>query len=837
MNTKASLEKEKSIREKEHEKIAYDAALEGIVLLKNEGILPVAPGKVALFGAGAKRTVKGGSGSGEVNERHSISIMEGLINKGFEVMTMDWIEDYEKDYEEARTRHQNRLKEHFKRRNLQQMMDQPFRYPYGRRIQKRDIDNKDTDLCIYVISRQSGEGSDRWLRANDFHLSEMERENLSMCARFYQKILVVLNMGGSFDVRFVEEIPEIKGLVFFAQQGCQGGNAFGELITGAKNFSGKLTDTWYRSYEQVPFYDDFSYMRGNPMNAFYEEGIYVGYRYCDAYKIAPQYPFGYGMSYTSFQWDLLEAKLDKTKVLLRCRVKNRGNEYSGKEIIQFYISCPQLHIKKEFQKLVAFYKTTELAPGEEEVFEIEICIKSFASYHEKDASFLLDEGDYILRIGNSSRNTQPCLLLNLDSQAFTSIHQNVCKTRSEVREIAPADIEYFDDLNLLPRIQLYREEIDIETFDYDKQKVPAGEMVTKLMEDLSDYDLVQLVVGSGMKKALMNQNYFNVPGAAGSTTSKLAYKGVSNAVFADGPAGLRLAQRSTLQPRGKIKMVDAPMDFFQYLPKFVKKRIFGDPKKHPVVYQFATAFPIATSLAQSWNIKLVEKVGEALGREMQEFGVDFWLGPGMNIHRNPLGGRNYEYYSEDPYLTGKIAAAAIRGCQKFRGNKASIKHFCVNNQEENRQRVSSNINERALREIYLRGFEIAVKEGQPKGVMTSYNRINGTYTANSYDLCTKILRNEWGFEGVVMTDWYATGKNLADAAMCIKAGNDLIMPGKKQDKKRIYQSIRKKELAREDLNRCAQNILVEILEKGNNSIAKKMEETDQPSVYKAAPQK
>jgi len=813
MNTKASFEKEKSTREEEHERIAYHAALEGIVLLKNEDILPVKPGKIALFGAGAKRTIKGGSGSGEVNERSSTSIMEGLIDKGFEITTKDWIADYEKDYEDARIQYQHRLKEHLKRRKFQQLMEQPFRYPHGRRIQKRDIENKGSDLCIYVIARQSGEGSDRWLKADDFHFSETERENLIMCARFYENIVVVINIGGTFDLQFIEGIPAIKGLIYFAQQGCQGGRAFADLISGEKNFSGKLTDTWYKRYEDVPFYDDYSYMRGNPMNAFYEEGIYVGYRYCDSYNIEPEYPFGYGMSYTCFQLELLGAKVEKMQLRLRCRVKNRGGKFSGKEIIQFYISCPQVHINKEYQKLVAFHKTKELTPGEEEIFELTVDIQNFASYHEAEALYMLDEGDYILRMGNSSRNTNPCAVFNLDRQAFTSVHQNICKTRSEVREIKPAEIEYQDDLEGLPRFQLNNRDINIETFNYEKHQMSPGDKVKKLMQDLSDDDLVQLVVGSGMKKALLNQNHFNVPGAAGYTTSKLVSKGVPNAVLADGPAGLRLSKRSSIQPRGKIKMVDAPMDFFEYLPKIIKDRIFGDPAKHSVVYQFATAFPIATALAQSWNINLVEEVGLAIGKEMKEYGVDFWLGPGMNIHRNPLGGRNYEYYSEDPFLTGKIAAAAIRGCQRIPGNKATIKHFCANNQEGNRQRVSSNINERALREIYLRGFEIAVKESHPKAVMTSYNRINGTYTANSYDLCTKALRNEWGFEGVVMTDWYATGRELADPVLCIKAGNDLIMPGKKSDKRRISHGLKKKELEGQDLKSSAQNILREILDK------------------------
>ena len=812
MNTKASFKEEKSSREEEHEKIAYYAALEGVVLLKNEDILPVNPGKVALFGAGAKRTIKGGSGSGEVNERHSISIMEGLINKGFEIATRDWIEDYEKDYEKARIHYKHRLKEHLKRRKIQQLLEQPFRYPQGRGIQKQELEMSETEFCIYVISRQSGEGSDRWLKAGDFHLTERERENLIMCARYYEKILVVINVGGPFDLRFTDDIPEIKGLIYFAQQGCQGGRAFADLITGDKSFSGKLTDTWFKKYEDVPFYNEYSYMRGNPMNAFYEEGIYVGYRYCDSYNINPQYPFGFGMGYTDFQWEFLNAEVEKVKLCLRGKVKNRGKHFSGKEVIQFYISCPQNHISKEYQKLIAFHKTKELKPEEEEIFELTVDVRSFASYHENEAAYILDAGDYIVRMGNSSRNTQPCTVVNLDQKVYTSIHQNICKTRSAVREIKPAKITYQDELIDLPVLHLNHREIKTEAFNYENVKLSPGSIIENTMEALSDDEMIQLVIGSGMKKTVLNQNHFNVPGAAGYTTSKLVNKGIPNAVLADGPAGLRLAKRSTLQARGKIKMVDPPMDFFEYLPSFVKKRILGDPKKHTIIYQFTTAFPIATALAQSWNTQLVEQVGEAIGKEMCEYGVDFWLGPGMNIHRNPLGGRNFEYYSEDPYVTGKIAAAIIKGCQKTPRNKATVKHFCVNNQEGNRQKVSSNINERALREIYLRGFEIAIKESRPKAVMTSYNRINGLYTANSHDLCTKILRNEWGFEGVVMTDWYATGKDLADPVLCIKAGNDLIMPGKKSDKKRISRGLKKKEIEREDLVRSVQNILMKILE-------------------------
>ena len=818
MNTKARFEEAKSLREKKHEELSYQAALEGIVLLKNNNILPIKPGKVALFGAGANRTIKGGSGSGEVNDRHSISIMEGLKDKGFDITSTNWIEDYEEIYEDAREAYKNRIQEHFKRRKFQEMLEQPFRYPYGRRIEKRDLEEKEGRLCIYVISRQSGEGSDRRIRKNDFGISKEEQENILICARFYPDILIVLNVGGTFDLRFAEEIPEIKGIVHFTQQGSQGGRALADLITAEKNFSAKLSDTWYQRYEDVPFHNEYSYMRGNPMNAFYEEGIYVGYRYCDSFNINPLYPFGFGMSYTEFRWEIRDVKVYKTKLHLCCSVENKGGIYAGKEILQFYVSCPHVHMKKEYQRLVAFYKTQELTPGEGENFELTIDIKDFASYHEKEGAFVLEEGDYILRVGNSSRNTHIGAVLSLKKRIFTSIHQNVCKTRSKVREIKPADINFKEELKKLketpeiPRLHLNPEDICIDTFDYETKEVSIEEKKRTVFNKLTVQELVDLVVGAGMKVTLLNENLFNVPGAAGYTTSKLKSKGIPNGVFADGPAGLRLSKRVTIQSRNKVKMVDAPMEFLEYLPSFIKNRIFGNPKEHPVAYQFTTSFPVATALAQSWNENLVEKVGEAVGIEMQEYNVDFWLGPAMNIHRNPLCGRNFEYYSEDPYLTGKMAAAAIRGCQEFSGGKAIIKHFSVNNQEGNRHRVSSNINERALREIYLRGFEIAIKEGRPKGVMTSYNRINGIYTANSYDLCTKILRNEWGFEGMVITDWYATGKDFADPAQCIKAGNNLIMPGKRSDKKRILRSLKKKDLDLKDLQRSAQKVLREILD-------------------------
>ena len=244
-----------------------------------------------------------------------------------------------------------------------------------------------------------------------------------------------------------------------------------------------------------------------------------------------------------------------------------------------------------------------------------------------------------------------------------------------------------------------------------------------------------------------------------------------------------------------------------YIPDFMKKFALGNPEKRPCVYQFATSFPVGLALAQTWNTALVERVGEAVGKEMERYGVTYWLAPGMNIHRNPLCGRNFEYYSEDPLLTGKIAAAMSRGVQSRRGCYVTIKHFCCNNQEDNRNHTNANVNERALREIYLRGFRIAVQEGHAKAVMTSYNKVNGIYTNNSYDLLTKVLRNEWGFDGLVMTDWFATGKGVGSHSGAIEAGNDLIMPGGKSAAGELKKRLRAGELDTKALKRCAANVI------------------------------
>lgn len=279
----------------------------------------------------------------------------------------------------------------------------------------------------------------------------------------------------------------------------------------------------------------------------------------------------------------------------------------------------------------------------------------------------------------------------------------------------------------------------------------------------------------------------------------------------DGPAGLRIQKRSAVDKKGKVKPIDLALSIFEAFPEFVKNIMTGNPEKDTVIYQYTTAFPVANALAQTWNKELMYDIGHAIFREMKEYGCTFWLAPALNIHRNPLCGRNFEYFSEDPYLSGVMAACITKGVHQEDGFYVTAKHYACNNQEENRNKVSSNLSERALREIYLRGFGICVRQGGAKGVMTSYNKINGQYAVNSYDLCTKVLRNEWGFDGVVMTDWFSTNKKLGSNALAMKAGNDLIMPGGGYFKKEILHGIKSGIISEDDVRRCCGNVVKAIM--------------------------
>ena len=794
-------------RQRANRELARAAAREGIVLLKNDGALPVKPGRIALYGAGASRTVKGGTGSGEVNERHTVTILEGLELAGYEIATYDWIRDFER---ECRNAEQEWLEtRRAQGAGIMNSMLQPFTPPAGRMISDADIALSSCETAIYIVARQAGEGADRKLRNNDFDLSTEETESIRKMAASYKNSVLVINSGSYLDIGTLDD--EVSAVIWFCQQGMEGGAAFADILSGRASPCGKLTDTWARSYADVPNGMQYSYLNGDTSREFYREGIYVGYRYYDSFEAPCRYPFGFGLSYTSFALSEPAVSLDDCGITLKVTVKNTGT-MQGKEVVQVYVSPPQGELVKEYQRLAGFAKSAALSPGEEQLIEIAFPLDYMASYCERRAAYILEKGEYIVRVGTSSADTRPAAVIELDETAVLQKLRHICPVKIDFDEISPAIRKNTAPLEGAARLMLRASELKCVSADYFEPPVCQSEQVREILSRLTTGDMIDLCVGTGIG-GMFNTNHNYTPGAVGRTKDRLVGKGITNLNLADGPAGLRLLRESALDVRGRLRFRNGAYinDVMNMLPERVRRHFDAAPEDE-ALYQLATAFPVGTALAQTWNSALCEAVGAAVAREMDEYGVSYWLAPAMNIHRNPLCGRNFEYLSEDPVLTGKLAAAITRGVQSIDGCYATVKHFACNNLEDNRNRNDSIIHERALREIYLKGFEICVRDARPRALMTSYNMINGVYTPNSHDLCTAVLRNEWGFDGVVMTDWYSTLPGLADAGSAIGAGNDMIMPGSPLDKLAIWRGLKKFRLTDGDLKRSAARIIKSVLD-------------------------
>ena len=696
-------------RETANQLLAREAAAEGIVLLKNEGhALPLNPGRLALFGAGASHTVKGGTGSGEVNERHAVTILEGLQGAGFEITSMPWIDDYCREREQP----SSGKKKSF---DVNKLLT-PDRVSPGRRIDEQDIDHE-SEAAIYVVARQAGEGGDIRMEPGTFELDDIEADNIRVMAAVYKKSILVINSGSYISLSKISDV-NVSAILFVCQMGMEGGNAFADVITGKVNPSGKLTDTWAKAYEDVPAHDCYSYFSENVRDQYYKEGIYVGYRYYDTFGVEPFYHFGYGLSYTTFEITRHAFYLDTDKQGIRglATVKNTGN-VSGKEVVQVYVSAPQGELPKEYQRLTAFAKTRELRPGEEQDLELFFPFSSLASYSEEEASFILEKGDYIVRIGTASNQTVASVIVRLFGKAWISRHQNLCQPVERIDEIEPEKLPEKEAHPSLPVLFLHPEDILTETTVYEDPLPYSDAKVDNIMSRLTVNEMIDVCVGGGIS-SMMSADKLFTPGAVGRTTTKLYNKGLINVNLADGPAGLRLLRVSALTKKGKLKFVkgNSLLSVMDSMPGFLTKFMTGDEEKSELLYQYATAWPVGTTLAQTWNTDIMRRVGEGISLEMSEYGITYWLGPAMNIHKNPLCGRNFEYMSEDPYLTGKMAAALVQGVQSIDGNYATVKHFCCNNAEDDRNHSNSRVNERALREIYLKGFEIVVKEGKVKSV-------------------------------------------------------------------------------------------------------------------------
>ena len=806
--TGATLENAPTKRELAHRALARRAAQQGIVLLQNkENALPIAPGKLAVYGAGASMTVKGGTGSGEVNERYTVTILQGLENAGFTVTTKQWIADFEAEYDRAKQAYAERKA---KTSLLQfgdviNIMNDPLMLPAGRAVTNADIKASDTDTAVYIVARQAGEGTDKKLDKGEFDLMPEEKESLRKLAAAYKRTILVINSGAQMDLSILDEI-DISAVLYFCQQGEEGGNALADVLTGKVSPSGKLVDTWAKKYTDIPFANEYSYLSGDTTQEYYKEGIYVGYRYFDTFGIAPRWPFGFGLSYTEFALEVGTPTLDAQQVTLSVMVKNIGKA-AGREVVQVYVSAPTGELDKERKRLVAFAKTEELAPGAFETVTLQFSMKDCASYDEKAAAFVLEAGEYLVQVGTSSADMTPAVVVEVAEKQVVTQCKNVCKPAKPVTELtAPKR----DDTAISPDVpRLIMQPFAAENVQYAKPNEPEAPQVKAILDKLTTKERAQLCVGAGYG-CMMKADKISTLGCIGKTTDALCKKGLLGVNLSDGPAGLRISQGSAVK-RGKVKTLQFVMSFMEFFPGFMKKMMLADPQKDELHYQFCTAFPVGTALAQTWNTALCEKIGRAIGTEMNEYLVTYWLAPAMNIHRNPLCGRNFEYYSEDPVVSGKIAAAIVRGVQSFPGTYATIKHFAANNQEDNRNKSNSNLDERTLREIYLRGFEICVKEAHPASLMSSYNKINGVYSPNCDELLTDVLRNEWGFDGMVMTDWYSTGNGLGTNDGAIKAGNDLIMPGMPANVKEILAGLKNGTITEEELRLSAGRIARQIL--------------------------
>jgi beta-glucosidase len=817
-------------RETDHANLSRRLGTECMVLLENDGTLPLEDtDRVALFGTGARATIKGGTGSGDVNSRTVVSIETGLEEAGLTITTKNWLDRQERMAHKHRQEYLDWVDREAKKQGRESYavsFDNPYKEPPAEEIRPEDVEGNAADTAVYVIARNSGEGADRFPEAGDYLPFDEEIAQLTYLTEHFSKVVLLLNIGGVMELTDIREIPGLSAILLVSQLGNLTGRAVADVLLGTASPSGKTTDTWAKKYGDYPSSAKFSHNE-SVHDELYEDGIYVGYRYFDSFFVEPLYPFGYGLSYTEFLISTERVELSDNQVRVDVLVQNTGKTYAGKEVVQAYVSFAGLRTDQPYQKLVAFAKTKELAPGESERVTVTFPIEELAHYDSDSGSFVIEKGQYLLRVGNSSRNTSVEAVLELEKEVKTYQYRHICPIDVPLQEIAP-DKKRLDERIAgeipagVPHLAIDADQIKTVTAVYQGKRetyttnarkqltledVKSGSAtVEELVSQLTVQEMAELCVGTlrmdGEASIVGNASEL-VPGAAGDTSSVIAgSRGVHHLILADGPAGLRLQPHFKTTKDGELAP-DGEVDYYQY----------------------CTAIPIGWALAQSWNTGLVGSAGDMVGQEMEQFGVDFWLAPALNIHRNPLCGRNFEYYSEDPLVAGKMAAAMTNGVQLHPGKGTTIKHFAANNQEENRYFVNAHISERALREIYLRGFEIAVKESQPLSIMTSYNLLNGVHTANSYDLLQSAARDEWGFAGTVMTDWFTsvdipsvTGKYeahypISSSVGCIRAGNDIQMPGCQKNVDDIIEAVTTGReidgytITLADLQYCAANII------------------------------
>lgn len=739
----------------------------GIVMLKNDGALPLKQGgTAAVFGRIQLHYYKSGTGSGGmVNVSKVIGITDGLLDAGYKLDEQllnayrEWDEQNPFDHGEGWGGEPWSQKE-------MPLTDELVGGAASR-----------ADAAIVIIGRTAGEEMDNKLEKGAFLLSDLEEDMLRRVTSAFDKTVVLLNTGGLIDMSFMDRYP-VSAVMYVWQGGMVGGAGTAAVLTGEVSPSGKLPDTI--AYE-ISDYPSDKFFGSGDMDC-YGEDIYVGYRYFETFaKDRVRFPFGFGMSYTSFDIAASDFKLDGDKVTGSVNVKNTGST-PGREVVQIYCSAPQGKLGKPARVLCGFDKTRTLQPGESQTLSFEIPLESVASYDDSGvtghkSAWILEQGGYVFYAGADVRSASEAYSLTLPETVVRQCKSALGPLTAFKRMVNSSGKPEFEDVPLTG-----------EAFPHDHAKLPAeipqtGDRGIRLADvvngkntleeftaQLTDYDLSCIIRGEGMGSPKVTAG---TAAAFGGVSDTLTALGIPCACCDDGPSGMRL---------------DCGTKAF--------------------------SLPNGTLLASTFDRPLMTELFTFMGLEMHTNQVDCLLGPGMNIHRHPLNGRNFEYFSEDPYLTGEMASAELAGLHST-GAEGTIKHFCGNNRETRRHFLDSVISERALREIYLRGFENAVKKGGAKSVMTTYGQVNGVWTAGNYDLVTGILRDDWGFDGFTMTDWWANinrrGKapDKSDFAAMAMAQNDVYMvtADGAACNDNTLDSLKSGELTRGELQRNAMNIL------------------------------
>ena len=793
--------------EKEHLHRLRSLLPECTVLLKRDGRFPLdAPCEIALYGSGARRTIFGGTGSGEVNSRFRISIEKGLERFGFTITTKPWLDAFDQILADAKVRFIKEIKARARKNHRLAVME-----GMGAVMPQPAYDlplNGAGSTAIYVLSRISGEGNDRLNTEGDILLTASEIRDILALDRKYDRFMLVLNVGGPVDL---SPVMSVGNILVLSQLGAATGVALADLLLGKTVPSGKLTTTW-SAWEDYCSIGDF----GEHDDTRYREGIYVGYRYFDSIGKKALFPFGYGLGYTDFTVSDVRTMLSGEDVTITARIENTG-AFSGRETLQVYLSSPAGRLDQPWQSLAAFVKTDLLAPGESQTVEASFRLSECASYDSGQSCFVLEAGDYIVRAGTCSACTCPAAILRLENEITVSRHRPLDRTADfqDWKPDAPAACELPDDLPVLA--------VDPDCICCRNVAYDASPEIEPLVKTLTDEQLSTLCCGAynpkgGMLSVIGNASS-SVAGAAGESSHIAEALGFPAVVMADGPAGLRLSRDYIRDEHGAASLgLSLPETMADFLPKPVTMLMNLTQKKpkagQEVLHQYCTAIPIGTAIAQSFNPDLAETCGDIVGTEMIRFGVHLWLAPALNIHRSIRCGRNFEYFSEDPLVSGIMAAAITNGVQRHPHCGTTIKHYCVNNQETNRFNSNSIVSERALREIYLKGFGICIRRSQPLALMTSYNLLNGVHTSESRDLIENVLRCDFGYQGMVMTDWVIAG--MADktsahrgaaADEIVASGNDIVMPGSKQDDENIRKALADGRLGREQLEANASRLL------------------------------